>query len=70
MTPFTTTNTSLTALPLFIVNAVVDPSPVAVPEVYVNVVAIFDFCIFFNALADVSNIKRVSLSAACSANSV
>ena len=37
------TNTSATALPLFIVKATVDPSPVAEPAEYVKVVAMFDF---------------------------
>ena len=61
---------SLTALPLFIVNPVVEPSPVAVPLVYVNVGDRLDFWIFFIAVAEVSYTNNKSPSAACSDNSV
>ena len=52
------------------VNAVVDPSPVPVLVLYVSVVAMFDFCIFLNSVAEVSYTSNTSSSAATSANSV
>ena len=64
------TKTFATALPLFIVNATVEPSPVSLPTEWVSVVAMFDFWIFFNVVADVSYINNKSSSAATVANSV